>query len=110
MGIFLMTTGLGSFIGSALIQIVNAISSKTSNSHWYDGKDINQGRLDYFFYILAALLGVNFLVFCAISSRYTYVSDAVLRKDEDDWSKRGKDGKTSSIDDDMTSTSYDGRG
>ena len=101
-----MTSGLGSFLGSALIQIVNAVSYKLNKTHWYDGKDIDNGKLDFFFYILAVLLGFNFLIFCALAARYTYVSDAVLRKDEDDWVKRSEDRLTPDIDDDLNSSEY----
>ena len=106
MGLFLMTSGLGSFLGSALIQIVNAISYKIAKVHWYNGDDINKGKLDYFFYILAVLLSINFLVFCAIAARYTYVSDAALRRDEEDWAKNDVDRMTASNDDYINSNEY----
>lgn len=106
MGLFLMTTGLGSLLGSALVQIVNVVSYKVSKIDWYDGKDIDQGRLEYFFYLLAALLAVNFLVFCAIASRYTYVGEEVLRKDQDDWFRRKEDRITPSIDEYLTTNDY----
>ena len=99
MGIFVMMTGLGSLLGSALIQIVNVVSYKLERVHWYNGKDINKGKLDYFFYILSALMFVSFLVFCAIATRYTYVSDEVLNRSEDDWSKKDPDTVNRSIDD-----------
>ena len=106
MGIFLMSTGLGSFFGSALIQIVNSISYKVSKVNWYNGDDINQGKLDNFFYLLAILLGINFLVFCAIAARYTYVSDASLKRDEEDWGRRAVGSPIASIDDYIDSNEY----
>ncbi len=86
MGLFLATSGLGALVGSALVQIVKSASTKYGSKNWYSD-DINEGKLDFFFYLLAVLLGVNFLVFCAISMRYTYVSDSVLRKNEEEWTK-----------------------
>lgn len=103
MGLFLMTSGLGSFLGSALVQIVNAISYKIRKVHWYD---INNGRLDYFFYILTVLLSINFLVFCVIAARYTYVSDAVLQRDKEDWARKDFDRMTASNDDYLNSNEY----
>jgi len=106
MGLFLMTSGLGSFLGSALIQIVNAVSNKLEKVDWYNGKDINKGKLDFFFYILTVLMGVNFLVFCAIAARYTYVSDDVLRRNEEDWSRQDPDTAGGSIGDYVDSRDF----
>ena len=106
MGLFLMTSGLGSFLGSALIEIVNAVSMKIDKKDWYNGTDINKGKLDFFFYILTVLMGVNFLVFCAIAARYTYVSEDVLRRNEDDWSRKDSDTASRSIDDYVNNRDY----
>ena len=99
MGLFLMTSGLGSLLGSALIQIVNAVSYKLEKVHWYNGDDINKGKLDYFFCILSALMVVSFLIFCTIATRYRYVSDVVLNRNEDDSSRKDPDAVSHSIDD-----------
>ena len=99
MGLFVVIAGLGSFFGSALIQIVNAVSYKLEKVHWYNGDDINKGKLDYFFYILSALMTVSFLIFCAIATRYRYVSDEVLNRNEDDWSRKDPGAGSRSIDD-----------
>ena len=96
MGLFLATSGIGSFLGSALVQIVNAASSKASSKKWYDGKNIDDGKLDYFFYLLAGLLSVNFLVFCLISLRYTYTPQRDLKQNEDDWSVKSDERFTNS--------------
>ena len=106
MGLFLVTSGLGSFLGSALVQIVNAASMKTERINWYNN-NINDGKMEYFFYLLAILLGVNFLVFCAISVRYTYVSEYVLKKNEDDWSRQQSERMTPCVDEDITSDYVD---
>ena len=97
MGLFLLTSGLGSLLGSALIQIVKSASLKYGGQNWYTD-DINKGRLDYFFYLLAVLLGVDFLVFCAISMRYTYVSDNLLRRNEEEWKRQNPNREKSESD------------
>ncbi len=106
MGLFLVTSGLGALFGSVLVQIVQSVTSK-HGVNWYNN-DINEGRLDYFFYLLAALLGVNFLVFCVIAMRFTYVSDDVLRKNENEWVKHvQKRDADMNQDDDGYVTTYD---
>lgn len=54
MGLFLLTSGLGSYLGSLVIVIVNAVTRnpKIPNSEWIP-KDINNGHLDYYCYFLA---------------------------------------------------------
>ena len=89
MGLFLATSGLGSLVGSALVNIVKSLSKNYSSGDWY-ANDINKGRLDLFFYVLAGLLGVNFLIFCMISVRYTYVTPNILRQSEQDWQTAGR--------------------
>ncbi|XP_013392509.1 solute carrier family 15 member 4 [Lingula anatina] len=66
MGMFLLTNGLGNYLGSALIAIVNAA---TVDDPWYPN-DINQGHLEYFFWLLAGLMVLNTLVFVVLAWRY----------------------------------------
>ena len=68
MGAFLVTSALGSYVASVLVIIVRA----ASNNDWYPSKDPNQGHLEYFFFLLAGLMIVNFVVFLYIASSYKY--------------------------------------
>ena len=89
MGVFLATSGIGSFVGSALVNIVASASEKYSSyGNWY-ADDINKGRLDFFFYVLAGLMGVNIVIFCVISTRYLYVNSDILCEDEEEWKGGG---------------------
>eukprot|EP00057_Strongylocentrotus_purpuratus_P016036 XP_011670510.1 PREDICTED: solute carrier family 15 member 4 [Strongylocentrotus purpuratus] len=68
MGLFLMTTGLGSYLGSLLVVIVNAASSDT----WFPD-EINNGYLEYFYFLLAGMMLLDFAVFLVIARHYKYV-------------------------------------
>ena len=72
MGVFLFTQALGNFAGAALVGIVNAISGAIDESRkWYpDEKYINQGRLAYFFFLLAGLMFLNFIVYIFLAVRF----------------------------------------
>ena len=72
MGVFVFTTGLGNFTGAALVGIVNGITGETDESRkWYpDEKYINQGRLAYFFFLLAGLIFLNFIVYILVAVRF----------------------------------------
>ena len=89
MGVFLATQSIGNFVASALVNIVESASEKYSSyGNWY-ADDINKGRLDFFFYVLAGLMGVNIVIFCIISTRYTYVNPNILCEDEEEWKGGG---------------------
>ena len=68
MGAFLLTTGLGNYVSILLVVIVRS----ASNKDWYPSQDPNQGHLEYFFFLLAGLMVVNFVVFLYIASSYKY--------------------------------------
>ena len=68
MGACLVTSGLGSYVASVLVIIVRA----ASNSDWYPSDDLNQGHMEYFYFLLAGLMLINFVVFSYIASSYKY--------------------------------------
>ena len=68
MGAFLVTSGLGNYVASLLVLIVRS----ASNGSWYPSKNPNKGNLEYFFFLLAGLMVVNFVVFLFVASSYKY--------------------------------------
>ena len=68
MGAFLLTSAFGNFVANVLVIIVKA----ASNSDWYPIKDPNQGHMEYFFFLLAGLMLINYVVFLYIASSYKY--------------------------------------
>ncbi|XP_077999201.1 solute carrier family 15 member 4-like [Glandiceps talaboti] len=69
MGMFLLTTGLGSYLGSLLVIIVNAA---TPDDPWLPD-EVNDGYLERFFFLLAILMIVDFVIFVLIAWKYKYV-------------------------------------
>ncbi|KAK2657753.1 hypothetical protein Ddye_010805 [Dipteronia dyeriana] len=67
---YLSVIGAGNFLSSLLITIVDQISEKTGQS-WL-GKDIISSRLDYFYWLLAAVSTVNLFVYVFLARRYSY--------------------------------------
>ncbi|XP_071808235.1 solute carrier family 15 member 4-like [Asterias amurensis] len=74
MGFCLLASGLGSYLGSLLVTVVNAI---TFGAEWIPN-EINNGHLEYFFLLLAGIMFLNFLVFLLIAKQYRYVEDRPL--------------------------------
>ena len=68
MGFFLITSALGNYLTSLLVVIVRS----ASDNKWYPGDDPNNGKLEYFFFLLAGIAIFSFGIFAFVASRYTY--------------------------------------
>ena len=81
MGVFILTTGLGSYLGAALVAIVNAISGASGEKYkWYPDKAyINDGyQLAYYFFLLAGLLFLNFIVYVFVAISFKKRKESAL--------------------------------
>ena len=61
--LFFSASGIGSYIANFLVAVVS--------SDWYP-EDPNQGHMEYFFFMMAGLMTLNFLLFLFIASSYKY--------------------------------------
>ena len=68
MGSYMITFALGHYLTSLLVTIVRS----ASNSKWYPSNDLNNGKLEYFFFLLAGITIVALAIFAFVASRYTY--------------------------------------
>ena len=73
MGVFLVTSGLGNYVANLLVVIVK----EASNGDWYPVDDPNHGHFEYFFFLLAGLMMLNFLVFLYVASSYKYKTSSL---------------------------------
>ncbi|KAI9086496.1 hypothetical protein K1719_031580 [Acacia pycnantha] len=60
-----------SYLSTLLISIVHNITPKSSTGNWIP-EDLNKGRLDYFYYIVAVIQVLNFGYFLLCASWYKY--------------------------------------
>lgn len=72
MALYLSVIGVGSFLSSFLITIVDHVTEKNGKS-WI-GKDINSSRLDRFYWMLAIINALNLCAYLFLAKRYTYKS------------------------------------
>ncbi|WJX38355.1 hypothetical protein P8452_26026 [Trifolium repens] len=72
MALYLSVIGVGSFLSSFLIYIVDHVTEKNGKS-WI-GKDINSSRLDRFYWMLAVINGLNLCAYLFLAKRYAYKS------------------------------------
>lgn len=67
---YLSVIGAANFISSVLITIVDHVTAKTGRT-WI-GKDLNSSRLDYFYWLLAAITSINLVIYVFVARRYSY--------------------------------------
>ncbi|KAM2371257.1 hypothetical protein ACFX1X_046135 [Malus domestica] len=66
-GLFLSTISMGFYVSSLLVTVVDKVTRKS----WLRS-NLNKGRLDNFYWVLAVLGATNFLVFLAFAMRHQY--------------------------------------
>ena len=65
----LLSVCIGSYLSSLLVVIVQSVSTFGGGAGWLPD-DLNAGRLDAFFLLLAALMALNALLFVWVCRRY----------------------------------------
>ncbi|KAM0880564.1 hypothetical protein ACQ4PT_033510 [Festuca glaucescens] len=72
-GLFLSTCALGFFFSTVIVTIVHKVTGHGTNGSggWLDN-DLNQGRLDYFYWLLAVMSTVNLVFFTVAARGYVY--------------------------------------
>ncbi|XP_062221014.1 protein NRT1/ PTR FAMILY 8.3-like [Phragmites australis] len=65
----LLTIALGSYMSSLIYAVVAAFTATADSPGWISD-DLNQGHLDYFFWTMAAMCTLNFVVYSAFAKNY----------------------------------------
>ncbi|KAI3458645.1 hypothetical protein Pfo_015308 [Paulownia fortunei] len=71
MAFYLSVIGVGSFISSFLITVVDHFTERISGRSWL-GKDLNSSLLDKFYWLLTAISGLNFLMYVFLAKGFSY--------------------------------------
>jgi peptide/histidine transporter 3/4 len=86
-GLFLSTLSLGFFLSSGLVSVVHAATASGGRKPWL-ADDVNWGRLDYFYWLLAVISTVNLVAFVATAKGYEYkekrLADAGIKTNDDE--------------------------
>ncbi|KAG8085693.1 hypothetical protein GUJ93_ZPchr0010g9268 [Zizania palustris] len=67
----LSVIGVGSFMSSFLISAIDGVTTRDGGTSWF-ADDLNQGHLDYFFLLLAALTVLELVAYVYFSTSYIY--------------------------------------
>ncbi|XP_021732367.1 protein NRT1/ PTR FAMILY 5.6-like [Chenopodium quinoa] len=68
---YLSVIGVGSFLSTFLINIVDYVTGLKGGKGWI-GKDLNHSRLDYFYWLLMIMVVLNMCVFVFLAKNYKY--------------------------------------
>ncbi|XP_061364607.1 protein NRT1/ PTR FAMILY 2.8-like [Gastrolobium bilobum] len=68
--VFFLSLSIANYTGSLIVNIVHKATSQRGKKPWLGGHDLNQNRLDYYYYIIAALGALNFFYFNFFASSY----------------------------------------
>ncbi|KAI5419893.1 protein NRT1/ PTR FAMILY 2.13 [Lathyrus oleraceus] len=68
-----LNLSVGSNLSTFIVNIVHSYTGKQGESDWLDS-DINKGRLEYFYFIIAGLVVLNFCYFIFCARKYRYKS------------------------------------
>ena len=69
--LFTSNTGVAHFLCTFILQIITSVTSRGGRQPWIIS-NINESRLDKYYWLLSTLSLVNFMAFFAVSMWYTY--------------------------------------
>lgn len=72
---------LGNYVSSIIVTIVMKITSRGDMPGWIP-EDLNKGHLDRFFFLLAVLTTIDFMVYLFFANSYKYVQPEGLKEDQ----------------------------
>ena len=94
MAFYLSVLGVGSFLSTFLITILDYVTGKHGGMKWI-GKDVNHSRLDYYYWLLAIISALNMCAFVLLTKNYSYKKIQSIVGVGDSPSKEGDKGHES---------------
>ncbi|XP_068662961.1 protein NRT1/ PTR FAMILY 4.6-like [Aristolochia californica] len=79
--IFWCILGLGSFIGSVVVNVANDATKGHGKKGWLEGNNLNRSHLDRFYWLLSVLGLVGFLNYLYWAKRYVYRQNLLEARD-----------------------------
>lgn len=78
--LFFCSLAAASYLSTIMVNIVHHVTGGHGRPDWLTA-DLNDGRLDYFYYLLAGMGVLNFLYFLYCASRYRYKGSVELDRE-----------------------------
>lgn len=89
--LFWLAISAGNYISTLLVTLVHKFSAGPDGSNWLPDKNLNKGKLEYFYWLLTLLQVVNLVYYICCAKMYTFKPIQVQNK-EGSASKDGGDG------------------
>ncbi|CAN1824170.1 Protein NRT1/ PTR FAMILY 8.1 [Linum perenne] len=80
---FLAEIGIGSWLSTAIVKIIGSATGGEERG-WLRNK-LNESKLDYFYWVLTVINGVNFMVYLVVALRYKGKASVATVRDEVAW-------------------------
>ncbi|KAL1533843.1 protein NRT1/ PTR FAMILY 5.10-like isoform X1 [Salvia divinorum] len=71
LALYLSILGIGDFLSSFLIALLEAITTRAGHGSWFDN-NINRAHVDYFYWLLAGIGAIVMLAYAFIAKSYVY--------------------------------------
>ncbi|KAF8007874.1 hypothetical protein BT93_K1766 [Corymbia citriodora subsp. variegata] len=68
--IFFLSLSIASYLTSSLVSGIHGLTAMNGKRPWVGGKDLNENRLDYYYYVIAGLSVVNLAYFNLFAKKY----------------------------------------
>lgn len=72
--LYVLSMALGNYVSSLIVTLVMLITERGGESVGWIPDNLNEGRLDYFFYLLAVLTAIDFILFVLCAKWYRCIS------------------------------------
>ncbi|KAE8719431.1 Protein NRT1/ PTR FAMILY 2.8 [Hibiscus syriacus] len=76
--IFFISLSVASFLNSILVNIVHRVTKSGGKTPWIGGHDLNQDKLENFYYLVAAIEALNFIYFNLFARRFI-INDTIVK-------------------------------
>lgn len=80
--LFSVTMAGSNYISLIIVNVVHKTTGRNGHPDWLT-KDLNRGKLENFYYVLAALGVLNYIYFLVVAPRYKYKSRVLVDEEEE---------------------------
>lgn len=86
MALFWTAISAGNYVSTLLVTLVHKFSAGPDGSNWLPDKNLNKGKLEYFYWLITLLQVINFVYYCFCAKMYTFkpIQNQMSHGKEDD--------------------------